>query len=243
MDIHRPTDTTIALSQWERLYNILTKEIKAVVELVEPQPRLPDMTFTANAGLVYKGNFICSNFRYPQRQPEARFFSEWFRTKGCKVINLPEEHYFEGEGDALFSGDNLFAGYRFRSDIRSHKFVGEIIGKRVISMELIDPAFYHLDTCFCPIGDDTVIYYPDAFDSYANRVIKNYIPNRIVVDKKEALKFCCNAGVVGNNIIINKGSDRVNKRLRDSGYKVFEVELNEFLKAGGSAKCLMLMIN
>lgn len=242
MNIHRSADTSAAQRQWENLYNILKDNLKIDIELIEPDPKLPDMVFTANAGLVKDKKFICSNFRYKQRQPERDLFSEWFMKNGYEVIGLPKRYYFEGEGDALFLGDTVFAGYRYRSDIHTHRYIAKIFDMRVISVELTDSYFYHLDTCFCPLADNTVFYYPYAFDSYANTAIKNLIPNRIRVRKKEAVTFCCNAIVYGNKIVMNRGADILKHRLEELGFSVYQIELSEFIKAGGSAKCMIMWI-
>ena len=80
--------------------------------------------------------------------------------------------YHEGAGDALFCGDALFAGYRTRSDVHAHQWVGQKFGVRVLPLELVNPRFYHLDTCFCPLAPGEAIYFPDAFDAYGRRVLE-----------------------------------------------------------------------
>ena len=112
---------------------------------------------------------------------------------------------FEGAGDALFCGDTLFAGYRFRSDVRSHQWVGERLGVPVLPLELVDPRFYHLDTCFCPLAEDLAIYYPGAFDEYGRSVLKDRIPRLVEVSPEEAISFSCNAVVVGRTVVLNQG--------------------------------------
>ena len=145
----RAAESELAKSQWEGLRQTLAS-LDSKIELVPPQPKLPDMVFTANAGLTVGKKFIPSNFRYPERAGEAPYFRRWMEEHGYETIWLPDNLYFEGEGDALFSNDTLFCGYKFRSDIQSHRAVGELLRCLVISVELVDPRFYHLDTCFCP---------------------------------------------------------------------------------------------
>lgn len=233
----------VARAQWERLYHVLTQEVGAQVELVEPVPGLPDMVFTANAGLVHLNLFLPANFRYPERQGEAPYFRLWFQERGYQGMELPPDLYFEGEGDVMAVGENLFAGYRFRSDIRSHLFLAEVFSRRALSLELVDPRFYHLDTCFCPLDDNCVLYYPGAFDSYGLRVIHEYIPDRIEVGLEEALRFVCNAVVVGKTVVLNAGCPETKRGLEQKGYRVYEVDLSEFIKAGGAAKCLVLFLS
>lgn len=232
----------LAVKQWGELYQTLTETLGVQVLLVAPQPGLPDMVFTANAGLPLGGKVILSNFRHRQRQGEARYFKEWFEKNGYEVIMLPSEVAFEGAGDALFLGDNLFAGYLFRSEVRGYAIIGEVLGVRVLSLELVDPRFYHLDTCLCPLSDKTAIYYPGAFDQYAIRVIENFIADPIAVSKEEALRFACNAVVVRDAVVTAKGCPKLGEELMRRGYRHFELDLSEFIKAGGAAKCLTLEI-
>src|SRR5207249_7749369 len=125
---------------------------------------------------VFGGRFFSSRFRYGVRQGETPHFNAWFASHGFRVESLPPAFHFEGAGDALFCGETLFAGYRFRSDVRSHQWVGEHLGVEVLPMELVDPRFYHLDTCFCPLAEDEAIYYPGAFDEYGRSVLRDRIP-------------------------------------------------------------------
>ena len=135
-------------------------------------------------------------------------------------MHLPEGWHFEGAGDALFCGETLFAGYRFRSDVRSHQWVGERLGVEVLPMELVDPRFYHLDTCFCPLAPDRALYYPGAFDEYGRSVLRDRIPNLIEVAAEEAVSFSCNAVVVGETVVLNEGAPKLADTLRDAGFAV-----------------------
>ena len=240
MNIRKPILPTLAEKQWAELYHTLTDVLKAEVKLIEPKEGLPDMVFTANAGLVFDNKIILSNFRYKQRQGEARFFEAWFKDAGYQLFKLPSDVAFEGAGDALFCGENLFAGYIFRSEARCHSLLSDIVGKRVLSLELTDPRFYHLDTCFCPLEENSAVYYPGAFDRYANQVIENYLSDPIAVPKEEALKFACNAVAMGKSIILGSHCPQLREALSQRDYQVIELDLAEFMKSGGSAKCLTL---
>lgn len=242
MNVRVKPDIQKAPLQWKNYYNLLAR-LKIKVRTIKPRPGLPDMVFTANAGLLYKKKFIVSNFRYPQRQGEAKFFSSWFKKKGYQIITLPTDRYFEGEGDALILGDTLVAGFRFRSDIYSHRHIGDIIKKRVISLELTNSNFYHLDTCFCPLNKNTAMYYPGAFDKYGKKVLENMVPNLITVKKKDAMNFCCNALVIGKRIVMNFCTGNLKKQLESFGFKVYCLDFSEYIKAGGSSKCLALYLN
>lgn len=229
-----------AREQWEALRRLLTERLGARVWLAAPQPDLPDMVFTANAGLVCGQQVVLSRFRHRERQGEEAWFRGWFEEHGFEVIPTPQGHYFEGEGDALFLGDTLFAGYQWRSDVHSHRFVSERFGVRTLSLRLVDPYYYHLDTCFCPLDGQTAAYYPPAFDDYALRVIEANVPQRIAVEPEEAARFACNAVVLGQDVVLNTGCPRFEAALRERGFRPHATPLDEFLKAGGSAKCLVL---
>jgi N-dimethylarginine dimethylaminohydrolase len=242
MSRSRQSDPRLAQEQWKGLYRLLQDQLGVEISLVEPRPGLPDMVFTANAGLVWGNRFITSNFRYEVRRREVPCFENWFQVRGYEICHLPEENFFEGEGDLLKSGDLFFAGYHIRSDIVSHQKVAEILEREVLSLELTDEWFYHLDTCFCPLGGGQAIFYPAAFDAYALKVLENNVPTLIPVTEVDAKRFGCNAIVVGHHVVMNDGCPQTRRELESLGFSVFETPLSEFIKAGGSAKCLVLKV-
>jgi N-dimethylarginine dimethylaminohydrolase len=228
--------------QWHNLHETLGR-LGVEVELMTPQQGLPDLVFTANAGLLFKERFFSSRFRHGVRARETPYFDAWFAAHGFTVEQLPPDVFFEGAGDALFCGPVLFAGYRIRSDVGGHQYLGKVLHRLVLPLELVDPRFYHLDTCFCPLAPGEAIYFPAAFDAYGCKVLKSQIPRLLTVEENEALRFGCNAVVVGKNVIVNTGCERLAGDLRTLGYDPIAVELDEFLKAGGSAKCLTLRLD
>jgi len=229
--------------QWQALYRFLTHRLRVPVRLMRPVAGLPDLVFTANAGLVAGHTFIRSNFRHPERRGEEPVVERYFRRLGLRVVRLPRSFNFEGEGDALWCGENLFLGFRFRSDATAHEHLARILSCRVLPLELVDKRFYHLDTCFCPLDAASALWYPKAFDRYGRRVIERYVRDPIAVSEADALKFCCNAIVVGRSMVLHRGiSKRLRRTLDGRGFAVHELDLSEFLKAGGSAKCLALRL-
>ena len=234
-----------AVEQWSKLNYVLNNI--AQVDLVEGQPGVPDMVFTANAGLVLGDNAVLSRFYHPERQGEEPHFKKWFADNGFKVFELPKDLPFEGAGDALLDREGrwLWAGYGFRSELDSHPYIAKWLDIEVLSLRLIDDRFYHLDTCFCPLTGGYVLYYPGAFDSYSNHIIEKRVPEskRIAIAEPDAINFACNAVNVEQTVVMNKASDSLKQRLADVGFQVIETPLTEFLKAGGAAKCLTLRIN
>ncbi|MCY3020300.1 MAG: arginine deiminase-related protein [Planctomycetota bacterium] len=243
MNVHRQANRALALQQWLALRCVLEEEFGAAVAVCRARAGLPDMTFAANAGLVCGETFIPSRFRYRERAGEEPFFTAWFRRRGYRIAALAGEHRFEGAGDALFLGGNLFAGYYFRTDIQTHARLGELLGVRVYSLELVRPRFYHLDTCFAPLGASAAVYYPDAFDSYSIRVLKEHADDLIAVRHDEAYEFGCNAVVIGKKVVIAEPCRELARALRRRGYAVYRLKFSEFIKAGGAAKCLTLQLD
>ena len=242
MSRSRGSETVAASRQWRALAETLIG-LGATVEQMLPQKGLPDLVFTANAGLVFGDVFFSSRFRHEVRARETPHFDAWFAAHGYTVETLPEGVFFEGAGDALFCGPTLFAGYRIRSDVQGHQYIGQKIGRQVLPVELVNPRFYHLDTCFCPLAPGEAIYFPDAFDHYGRRVLESHIARLLPVTEPEAHRFGCNAVVIGKTVITNSQCEGLAADLRTWGYRPVAIELDEFLKAGGSAKCLTLRLD
>ena len=242
MNQARQADHDLAIQQWQQFHDIL-RSLDVGIELLPAVAGLPDLVFTANAALIYRKQAIISRFRHPQRQGEEEHGQRWLAAHGFHVQCLPEDLYFEGAGDALFCGETLLAGYRTRSHAGSHQAVGKALGCRVLPMELIDSYYYHLDTCFCPLDVDTAIYYPGAFDAYGRQALESAVGNLIAVEREEAQSFACNAVVVGRTVVTNTGCPNLHRQLSDAGYRPVATPLSEFVKAGGSAKCLTLRLD
>ncbi len=240
-NVHRSSRDR-AEAQWHQLHEVLKRY--ATVELVTPQPGWPDMVFTANAGLVLDKTAVLSRFFHVERQGEEPHFQKWFEDNGFKVHTLPPSLPFEGAGDALLdrAGHCLWAGYGFRSELDSHPYLAKWLDIEVLSLRLIDSRFYHLDTCFCPLTDGYLLYYPAAFDTYSNHLIEKRVPaeKRIAIDEVDAINFACNTVNVDRIVVMNQASDSLKKTLSERGFTVVETPLTEFLKAGGAAKCLTL---
>lgn len=233
-------DIKQAWRQWKNLHHHILR-LGGWVEYVHPVAGSPDMVFTANAGLVHGKRCVISHFRYKERQTEEPAFTKWFQDHGYEILEL-KDCYFEGEGDALFAGETLFAAEGYRSDAASRKYVSDFLGvKKIVSCELINPYFYHLDTCFCPLTPDLAIYYPEAFSEESRKEMSKAI-KLVEVPEAEAKRFACNSVILGKDIIIPGGCPLTEDILRKNGYTPHAVELDEFIKAGGAAKCLSLKL-
>jgi N-dimethylarginine dimethylaminohydrolase len=242
-NVHR-VSASRANAQWARLQRLV--QSVAEVQLIEPEPGLHDMVFTANAGLVMGDQVILSNFRHPERKAEESRFEAWFRKQGFQVHKLPASIFFEGAGDALLDPGRgcIWMGFGHRSAPEASAFIEKILGFEVMPLELIDPRFYHLDTCFCPLSNGHVLFFPEAFSDASRALLATRICHEksIIAGEDDAVRFACNAVNIGSKIILNDVSDTLANTLANAGFQVDRAPLSEFLKAGGAARCLTLRL-
>ena len=235
---------SLAHRQWSGLRTAIEQSAKVV--LAPPQRDLPDIVFTANAGIVFGRQAIVSRFRSAERQGEEPHHRLWFAQNGFEIPDWPHDLPFEGAGDALFDREKelLWVGHGFRSDGAVPAVLGRLLGRKTVALNLVDPRFYHLDTCLCPLAGGYLMYFPAAFDETTRSIIEMLVPEgkRITVDEADALKFCCNAVDLNGCVIMNDASENLQNRLRSAGFTPVITPLSEFMKAGGAAKCLTLKL-
>ena len=232
----------LAKQQWQNLHDIVAK--LASVSLIEPVASLPDMVFTANAGLVHKNKIIVSSFLHAERQPEANQFEKFFYSHGYIIYHLQQDTIFEGAGDALFdSQGRLWIGSGIRSDAHALDEIVRVMNVEAIGLELVSPHWYHLDTAFCPLPQGRALAYTKAFSEKSVAALNDAFGANIVwVSDEDAKNFACNAVAIGQTIIMHKASAELKAVLAQRGFEVIETDVSEFLKAGGSCKCLTLEI-
>jgi N-dimethylarginine dimethylaminohydrolase len=241
MHIDNPVDVALAKQQWQSVHDTYT-ELGYTVEIIEPVRGLPDMVFTANGALVIEGRVFSTNYgQYArERQPETPLFEAWFKDHGYKEIYTPK-HESEGEGDILYARNTIFAGHgQRRSGKASHPELAAFFSKEVVSMHLIDPRFYHLDTAMCPLDSETVMYYPGAFDEAGNKELEARFPNRIIATEEDAAGFGLNAVSDGHNVVMSKAATDLIAQLEARGYNPIGKDMTEFRKSGGAVKCCTL---
>ncbi len=238
--------TPDAQRQWERLVETLSVAGDVRIELVEPQPNLPDLVFTANAALVSNGLAIVSSFRFPERRREQSAYRATLARLGFATTFL-QQTFFEGAGDALFDRARplLYAAYGWRTERAAVGQIAETLGVRTLPLLLVDDRFYHLDTCLCPLSSGHVMVFMDAFSPHAQRLIRRAIEPEYLIELsvEDAVAFGCNAVEIGDAIVMHSASRPLRERLNAAGYRVFATDLSEFHKAGGSAKCLTLKLD
>lgn len=243
MHIKHAVDHQAAVTQWNALYDTLSS-CGAEIALITPIPGLPDMVFTANAGLLYQSKIILPHFKFKERQGELPHFQTWFHQSGFKFWNTITSNtpYFEGAGDALAAGSKLFVGYGFRSDYKFYEQAIYLNQHQLIYCELNDPFFYHIDTCFCPLNDTQALWYPEAFTKETQIRMSQAI-ELLTVPEQEAKRFACNAVVLGRQVILPANCPDISSQLICHGFTVHACEMDEYLKAGGACKCLTLRLD
>ncbi|MFH4977778.1 hypothetical protein AB6A40_004487 [Gnathostoma spinigerum] len=248
MDVRRGADIKLASKQWNKLKDTITAA-GAEVHVMEPNgaENFPDIVFSANAAVVRKNKAYLANFHYPERKGERYFYKKWFEANGYETVG-DQNIIFEGAGDALWGGKDqsvLFVGIGPRTDANALDDIAQKLddgsGFKTLGCRLIDPRFYHIDTCFCPLNDELAIYYPYAFDEITRHNMKNEI-DLIPLPEKEVVRFACNAVVIKKAVIMNEGNEETAKILQKNGYETHFVNMSEFIKSGGSTKCCTLEI-
>jgi N-dimethylarginine dimethylaminohydrolase len=237
MDPGKPVDARLAMVQWQRIREVYL-ELGHEVELIPPVPGLPDMVFAANGATVLDGRVLVARFRYDERTAEAGAHLDWFGAHGFDVRQAAWIN--EGEGDHLVAGDLLLAATGFRTDRRSHAESEEFFGRPVISLELVDDNYYHLDTALAVLDERSVMYYPAAFSPGSREVLRELFPDAITATGEDAANFGLNAVSDGRNVVLPAGATRLAEVLRERGYDPVGVDVSELMRAGGGVKCCTL---
>jgi N-dimethylarginine dimethylaminohydrolase len=243
MDTSASVDTALAVRQWEHLVRTY-RNLGHTVELVDPIPGLPDMVYAANGGLVLDDGFekvaIIARFAYPQRTGESVAYAGWMMDHG--YCPLYTEHTNEGQGDLLIAGSKILAGYGFRTDRQSHDEVAKLSGLPLVSLQLVNPRFYHLDTALAVLDDDTIAFYPPAFGATSVALLRKMFPGAIEVADADAHVLGLNAVSDGLNVVHPAAATGFAAQLTAAGFRPVGVDLSELLKGGGSVKCCTLEV-
>ncbi|MDN4613703.1 N-dimethylarginine dimethylaminohydrolase [Leifsonia sp. F6_8S_P_1B] len=241
MDPARPTDTALAVRQWEQLRGVYL-DLGFDVELIDPLPGLPDMVYAANGGFVLGNVAYGASFVHPQRRAEGPAYLEWFRANGFETVEPAEVN--EGEGDFLVVGDAILAGTGFRSTDASHRELEAIMGRPVLTLRLTHPDYYHLDTALTVLdetpGHEHIAYLPSAFDEPSRTLLRERFPDAILVAEEDAAVLGLNAFSNGRDVVIAARATGFAAQLREHGYTPIGVDLSELLRGGGGVKCCTL---
>lgn len=240
MDTEVRVDTARAIAQWDVLRGTY-ESLGHRVDVIDPIAGLPDMVFAANGGIVHGGRALASSFTHPQRQPEGEAYRAWFEAAGLTPA-VQATCQNEGEGDVLSIGDVMLAGTGFRTSRDAHAEVARFFGLEVVTLELVDPRFYHLDTALTVLDDTTIAYFPGAFSAASVAVLQERFPAAITASAADAAAFGLNAMSDGRHVMLSASATGLNDQLRAEGFIPIGIDTSELLKAGGSAKCCTLEI-
>lgn len=243
-NVHR-SSRDLAFAQWKGIHNVLRGV--ADVRLLHPEPGCPDMVFLGHGALIHDGVAAVSSFVHPQRQRETEFLRNWLISQGFLLWETPKQTAFEGEGDVAFNheGTELWAAHGVRTCRLAHPHIADAWHLPVHSLHLVDPRFYHLDTCFAPLHDGFLLYYPGAFDAASRELIEAKFPanKRIAVSEADATRMACCALNIHRTLFTGEVSRELAQQLFDAGFDVVQLELSEFIKGGGGAKSLALRLS
>jgi N-dimethylarginine dimethylaminohydrolase len=239
MDTANPVDTAVAVRQWQHLRDTYLR-LGHAVDLVDPVAGLPDMVYAANGGLVLGDAAVVARFKYPQRQQESVAYADWMRSHGYDPVYT--RYVNEGQGDLLPVGEKILAGTGFRTDPRAHYEIAEIFGRPVVSLQLVDPRFYHLDTALSVLDDTTIAYYPPAFSESSRAQLEKLFPGAILVESADAYVFGLNAVSDGRHVVHPAAAVGFSGQLSRAGFEPIGVDMSELLKGGGSVKCCTLEV-
>ena len=242
MHVSVQVDHRRAMEQWDALYERYG-ELGVQIDLAEPVAGLPDMVFTANAAVVRGRRAVLSRFQHPERAGEERHWRAVLERLGFEVSEVSAELSFEGAGDALFVGDQLFQGWGFRTDLAAHAEVARALDVESVSLQLVDPRFYHLDTCFCPLDDRTALLAPQAFSQESVDLVHARVPRVVEVAPEVAAGFACNAMPLGPEVISATAARALSGELSELGFAVEALPMDEFMKSGGGVRCLSLPLD
>ncbi|WP_034593895.1 dimethylargininase [Hamadaea tsunoensis] len=243
MDPTAPYDTALAVAQWTELKRVYA-ELGHTIEEIDPIPGLPDMVFAANGATVIDGKALAVQFRDAERADEGPAYADWLRHTGFDVTEAKAVN--EGEGDILLAGDVILAGTGFRTSHASHAEVQELFGRPVITLQLVDPRFYHLDTALAVLahGDDgkpvNVAYLPEAFSPGSQAVLRRLFPDAVIATVEDAEVLGLNAVGDGETVVLPVQAVALAEALREAGYKTVGVDVSELRLAGGGPKCCTL---
>ena len=238
MDPAEGVDRQRALRQWEGLRD-LYRSLGHRVSEIAPIEGLPDMVFAANGGLVVDGRVYGARFASAERTPEGPAYLDWFRKAGYAQTREPK-HVNEGEGDFITLNDVILAATGFRTEAAAHQEAERHLGRPVVTLQLVDPRYYHLDTALFALSGDRIAYYPGAFSEGSLRVLRTLYPDALLATAEDAAVLGLNAVADGRNVVIAAEATALADRLRALGYLVHPIELDELRKAGGGAKCCTL---
>lgn len=220
--------------------------------VVKPAARgWPDLVFTANCAVVLDGKAVLARYLNAERAGEEAFGERMFEHLRARgeidwLHRTPEGVYFEGAGDAIYDATRrmMWMGYGQRSCRSAHHTIEQVFGIRTLSLELVDPRYYHLDTCFCLLSGGEVVYHPAAFSDQGREQLRAMLGNQLIeAPVEDAEHLGVNSVCIGRDVVMCYCSPALREQLERRGYRVHVVPLGSFNRSGGAAYCLTLKLN
>lgn len=241
----KQVDSQKAWREWNCLY-LAIKGMGVKIDLLRPVRGIPDLVFPADMGFVVNPSIsrktvVLSNFRWPERQKETPHYERYLRKKKYKIIKIPRHISFEIN---VRETDNFYLlGYGIRNDKEGIKYLRKYFDKPVYPLKLVSPWFYHLSCALAVLNNDTVMYYPKAFDDKSVKLLKKLFKNNVILTKKEVLNLAGNCIVINNKILINYMTHRLRKIFNKLNFDFMEISVDEFIKAGGAVNCMVFVLS
>lgn len=234
-------DKTRANLQWNKLVGSLKKQ-NIKVNIINQQKGLPDMVFAADQAVIKNKNLVISNFHYSERRNEVKEYLPWFENQNFNIHYLPKKYFIEGSGECIWQNNRLFVGTGFRNSPNVCKFLSKFLDVETVCLELVNPRYYHLDTCFFILNPEVAFYYPHALSKRSIEILKELIPHLVPIKTEEAENFAANNLVTDHHVIMQKGNKEISEKVKNFGYEVVELNMSEFMKSGGGIHCLVSTI-
>lgn len=244
-DPKKQVNPQIAWKEWRNLYSTI-KNMGIEIDLLQPIKGIPDLVFPADMGFVVnpkisRKTVVLSNFKWSERQKETYYYEQYLKKNKYKIIKLPKHISFEIN---IRETDNFYLlGYGIRNDKEGIRYLRKYFDKPVYALKLVSPWFYHLSCALAVLNNDTVMYYPKAFDDKSVKLLDKLFKNKIILTKKEALNLAGNCIVMNNKIVINYMTPRLRKIFNKLNLNFIEISVGEFIKAGGAINCMVFVLS
>lgn len=182
--------------------------------------------------------------RFAERQQEQDRRARSLERLGFRVQQC-ETRLEGGDVVVLPRGRGALLGWGPRSALESARALARFLDAEVTPIELVDPAFFHLDMCCVVLDDGTCLVCREALhpDSFRALPLVPGIARVVTVPRDEALRFGLNLVEHDGVVICASDAFRVHALLEQRGLTPLPLSLREFQRAGGSAACLVARVH
>lgn len=259
MDDTEPIDRAAAQREHDSIHAALKIAGVTVVQVTSPVG-CQDGVYTANWALIHGDKAIMS--RLPNaRKNEEDYAQAVLKALGKKIIIVPDNLRFSGQGDALPCGQYLFCGSQYRTDVEVHEFLAIETGLDVVGLQTVpqlgdegqevinsasgwpDSFFYDIDLALAVISPDLIAWCPEAFMPLSQEKMRALPIEKIEISLEEAAQaFACNLVSTGQTVVMSAHAPQFKAALEARGLQVITPEISELAKGGGYIRCTTLTI-